>query len=245
MVKLKEKFQLSEHINLEEYDNYMKDKPLEQRITLDFIIDRFRKNKSLRIIEFGAGTGRFTKLLLNLFPKSNLTLVEPDKKCCLKLNKLKNKYSQLKIIQSNAEDFKSKSQFDIIIMATAFHHISFQNKLKFLKLVKKLLNKQGMFLCGDNFIAEYTTLNERKQVLTKSMNKWIRDAKKDNDKKELKMAQEMKTIVFRKDHGGEYFICPSKFESYIKESKLKIKGKMNVTNTNPFDMENYFYLIMK
>ena len=72
MVKLKEEFQLSEHINLEEYDNYMKDKPLEQRITLDFIIDRFRKNKSLRLIEFGAGTGRFTKLLLNLFPKSNL-----------------------------------------------------------------------------------------------------------------------------------------------------------------------------
>ena len=148
----------------------MKNKPLEQRITLDFIIDKFRKNKSLRIIEFGAGTGRFTKLLLNLFPKSNLTLVEPDKKCCLKLNKLKNKHSQLKIIQSNAEDFKSNSQFDIIIMATAFHHISFQNKLKFLKLVKKLLNKQGMFLCGDNFIAEYTTLNERIQVLTKSIN---------------------------------------------------------------------------
>lgn len=245
MVRLKEQFQLSEHINLKEYDNYMKDKPLEQRITLDFVIDRLKNNKSLEIIEFGAGTGRFTKLLLNVFPNLKLTLVEPDRNCCLKLNNLKDNYSQINIIQSSAEDFNSNLKFDIIIMATAFHHIPFKNKYRFLKLIKRLLNKNGMFLCGDNFIAEYKTMKERNQVLKKSINKWISESKKDKDEKELKMAQKMKEIVFRKDYGGEYFICPSKFESYLNNARLKIKGKINVTNTSPFDMENYFYLIME
>jgi len=245
MVKLKERFLLSKHIPLEKYDDYMKDKPLEQMIILDFITDRLKKDKSLKIVEFGAGTGRFTKLLLKLFPKSNLTLVEPDKECCLKLNKLKDKYPQLKIIQSDAEDFKSKSKFDILVMTTAFHHIRFQNKLRFLKSVRKLFNKNGMFLCGDNFIAEYNTIKEKDKVLIKSMEKWVRDAKKNDDIRELMMAQEMKKLVMGEDCGGEYFVCPSRFELYLKESKLKIKGKVNVTNTNPLDMENYFYLIMK
>ncbi|MEA3430245.1 MAG: class I SAM-dependent methyltransferase [Nanoarchaeota archaeon] len=245
MVQLKEEFQLSEHLSLDEYDGYMKHKPLEQRIILDFVINRLKEKSSLKIIEFGAGTGRFTKLLLNIFPKLNLILVEPDKNCCLKLNKLKKKYPQIKIVQSTAENYKSKEKFDIVIMATAFHHVAFKNKSKVLKLVKSILNKNGMFLCGDNFIAEYKNMKERDQVLKKSMDKWIRDAKRDNDVKEIKMAQDMQKIVFRKDYGGEYFICPSKFEAHIKEAKLTVKGKVNVTNTDPLDMEKYFYLVMR
>lgn len=241
-MKLKEQYQLSKHINLKEYDNYMKKEPLEQKIILDFIINKYSKNKSLKIIEFGAGTGRFTKLLLNVFPKLEITLIEPDKNCCIKLSELKKKGSKIKIVQSTAEDFKSNSKFDIVIMATAFHHIPFKNKSKFLKLIKKLLNKDGMFLCGDNFISEYKTMKERNKVLKKSIDKWMKEAK---DKKELKMVQKMKAIVFEDDYGGEYFICPSKFESYIKNAGLKIKGKINVSNTSPFDFENYFYLIMK
>lgn len=245
MPKLKEQYQISEHLSLEEYDNYMKDRPLEQRITLDFIIDKAKDNKNLKVIEFGAGTGRFTKQLLRVFPKLDLVLVEPDKNCCLKLNKLKKQYKQIKIVQSTAESYKSKTKYDIIIMATAFHHVPFENKLKFLKSVKNLLKKDGIYLCGDNYIPEYSTMKEREQVLMKCMNKWIREAKKDKDKKELKMAQDMKRIVLRKDYGGEYFLCPSKFESYIKKAKLTTKGKVNVTNTDPYDLENYFYLIMK
>ena len=59
------------------------------------------------------------------------------------------------------------------------------------------------------------------------------------------MALDMEKIVFRKDFGGEYFICPSKFESYIKKAKLKIKKKLNVTNKDLLDLERHLFVILK
>lgn len=243
MVKLKEEFQLSNNFNLNEYDNYMEKKPLEQRIMLDFIINSVKCNKNIKILEFGAGTSRFTKNILEIFPKIQMTIVEPDKLCCIKLKKLKKKYPQIKIVQSSVENFTSTTSYDIIVIASAFHHIPFKSKLISLNNTRKLLDTNGIFLCGDNFIAEYKTMKEREIILRKSIDKWIKDSK--NDKKELKMAINMKKIIFKKDFGGEYFICPSIFESYLNKSNLIIKGKINVTNTDSLDFENYFYLIKK
>ncbi|MCF8069705.1 MAG: class I SAM-dependent methyltransferase [Desulfobacterales bacterium] len=245
MVKLQDEFQISEHYSLKEYDDYMETKPLDQRIALDFIIDRFQKTPDLKVAEIAGGTGRFTKNLLHIFPKLKLTIIEPDKNCCLWLKKIKKKYNQIKIIQSYAENFRSRTKFDILVMTTAFHHIPFKTKDIFLKNMQNLLKKNGMFLLGDEFIAEYKTMKERTQILRKSYDIWIKTAKRAKDEKELKMALDMEKVVFRKDFGGEFFICPSKFESYIKKSGFKIKGKINVTNTDPLDFENYFYLLMK
>jgi 2-polyprenyl-3-methyl-5-hydroxy-6-metoxy-1,4-benzoquinol methylase len=245
MKKLKEKFQLSENFKLEEYDQYMKKNPLEQILMKNIILDKLKYKKNLKIIEFGAGMGRFTKLLLKNSPKINIVLVEPDKNCCLKLNQIRKKYKQIKIIQSLAENYTSKEKYDVIVMATAFHHIPFKEKINFLGIVKNLMKEDSIFLCSDNFLAEYKTMKEREIVLKKSIDKWIKDAKKDKDDKELKMALEMKNLVFRKDFGGEYFICPSKFENYLKKVKLKMKKKVNVTNTDPLDLENYLFVVLK
>jgi len=245
MANLKDTFQISEHYSLEEYDDYMEYKPLEQRIIVDFIADEFQENSALKIVEFAAGTGRFTKFLLSVLPDLNITLVEPDKNCCLWLNKIKKKYKQIKIVQSYAENFTSKTKFDVMVMTTAFHHIPFRNKDKFFKKVKILLKKGGMFFLSDEFIDEYKTMEERRKVLRKSTDLWLRQAQRDKDEKELKMAIDMEKVMFRKDYGGEYFICPSKFESYVKKAGLKIKGKVNATNEVPFVTECYFYLLMK
>lgn len=245
MVKLRDEFQISEHYSLKEYDDYMEEKPLDQRIAVDFIISKYQNNQNLKILEIAAGTGRFTKYLLSVFPKLKITLIDPDKNCCLRLIEIKKKYKQIEIIQSYAEKFRSRTKFDILVMTTAFHHISFKNKDTFLKNMNTLLKKDGMFLVGDEFIAEYKTMKERNQVLRKSFDIWIKEAKLYKDKKELKMALDMESVVFRKDFGGEFFICTSKFESYVKKAGFKIKGKVNVTNKNPFEFENYFYLLMK
>jgi ubiquinone/menaquinone biosynthesis C-methylase UbiE len=245
MIKLKDEFQISEHFSLEEYDAYMEVKPLDQRIIVEFINSRFQKDKQVKIAEIAAGTGRFTKNLLSIYPELDITLIEPDKNCCLKLHELKRQYKQINIVQSDAEEFRSRTRFDIIVMTTAFHHIPFKTKDNFLNRMKMLLKKEGWFLIGDEFIAEYKTMKERKEVLRKSFDIWIKEAKRLDDEKELKMALDMEKAVFRQDFGGEYFVCPSKFESYVKKAGFKIKGKVNVTNTDPYDFENYFYLLMK
>ena len=242
-MKFKEEYKISENFSLEEYDNYMKKKPLEQLIILNIISESFKNQNNVRLVEFGAGTGRFTKLLIKKFPKFDITVVEPDKNCCLKLQKLADKYKNMKVVQLTAESFNTNRKFDIVAMTTAFHHISFDKKLKFLRVVKNILNKKGIFVLADNFIAEYKSMKERTQVLKKSINKWIRCALAEKDAEEFKMANKMKSLVFGKDFGGEYFICNSKFEELVKESGLKIKEKINTTNTDPLDMEIYLYLI--
>ncbi|MBS3081624.1 class I SAM-dependent methyltransferase [Candidatus Pacearchaeota archaeon] len=225
------------------HDDYMKKKPLEQKMMLETISERFKNKNNVKLIEFGAGTGRFTKLLIKKFPRFKITVVEPDKNCCLKLEKLTERHKNLRIVQSTAENFSVNQKFDVVTMATAFHHISFDEQLKFLKMAKNILDKNGIFVLADNFIGEYKSMKERNIVLKKSINKWIRDVSVEKDAKELKMAMEMKLLVFQKDFGGEHFICNSKFEELIKKSGLKIKEKINTTNTDPLDMEIYFYLI--
>ncbi|MBS3084034.1 class I SAM-dependent methyltransferase [Candidatus Pacearchaeota archaeon] len=242
-MNFKEEYRMSKNFSLKEYDSYMKKKPLEQLMILKMLYESFKNQNNVRLVEFGAGTGRFTKLLIKRFPNFRITVVEPDKNCCLKLQKLADKYKNMKVVQLTAENFPKNKKFDIVAMTTAFHHISFDKKLKFIRIVKSILNKKGIFVLADNFIAEYKSMKERNDVLKKSMNKWIRDAIVEKDTEELKMAKKMKSLVFGKDFGGEYFICNSKFEKLIKESGLKIKEKINTTNTDPLDMEIYLYLI--
>ncbi len=239
-MKLKEEYRLSKSFDLTEYDQYMRQQPLEQRMMLDVIITKCKDHQKIKILEFGAGTGRFTKLILQLFPNIDLTLVEPDKHCCVKLKGITKNSRNITLRQCLAEDFASDTRFDIIVMATAFHHVRFENQALLLKNIRNLLSVDGVFLLGDNFLADYRTLKEREVVLRKSIDKWIRESK---DEKERKMALKMKSIVFQEDFGGEYFLCPTLFESSVKKAKLHIKGKVNVTNTDPLDLENYFYLI--
>ena len=242
-MKFKEEYKISKNFSVKEYDNYMKNKPLEQIMILKIISENFKDKDNFKLIEFGAGTGRFTKLLVKKFPKLNVTVVEPDKNCCLKLQKLADKHKNLKVIQLTAEKFPKNERFDIVVMATAFHHVGFDKKLRFLKIVKNILDKNGIFVLADNFIAEYKSMKERNYVLRKSMNRWIKSAIVEKDAEELRMAKKMKKLVFGKDFGGEYFICNSKFEELVKKSGLKIRKKINTTNTDPLDIEIYLYLI--
>ena len=140
-----------------------------------------------------------TKLIIKKFPKFDITVVEPDKNCCLKLQKLADKHKNLKVIQLTAEDFPKNKKFDIVVMATAFHHVGFDKKLRFLKIVKNILDKNGIFVLADNFIAEYKSMKERNYVLRKSMNRWIKSAIVEKDAEEFKVCADAKAAAYGVD----------------------------------------------
>ncbi len=234
----KKRANFSDTFNLEDYDAYMVQRPLEQRIMVEYIKEKLKKKKSILIVELGAGTGRFTKLYVGL-PCTKTILVEPDSKCREQLRMQFN----VGILDEAAEEFSLKSKADVIVMATAFHHVPFTEKLRALQNIRNALKKDGWFLCGDNFLAEYKTMTERTVVLRKSMKKWLKDAA--HDPKDLAMAKHMNNIVFRSDHGGEYFMCTGAFEALATKAGLSIEGKSNCSNTDPLDMEHYFYLLKK
>ena len=245
MSELKEEFQISKTIGLEEYDQFMEQNPIEQKHMIKAIIKIYKNKKNLKILEIGSGTGRFTKKIIKYFPEISLQLIEPDKECIIGLKKLFSKNKNVKIIQSSAEKAVIAENFDIIFMATSFHHIPYKYKKKVLQKIFNSLSTDGFFVLSDNFIADYSNEQEKKKVLTKYHDKWISDCVKKNDKKGETMARKMKELVSNKD-GGEYFISPEKFEILIKTSGLKIVDKINVTNyTLKEDGNKYFYLMSR
>ena len=105
-----------------------------------------------------------------------------------------------------------------------------------------MLTNGGIFVFSDNFVADYSNEQERIKVLVEYHDKWINDSIKQNDKKGEAMARKMKELVL-KDEGGEYFLS---FEKLVKDSNLKIIGKINITNhILKGDGNKYFYLMVK
>lgn len=106
----------------------------------DYMLEEFKiyiTSKS-NVLEVGCGNGQFTKKLLKIFKKT--TVVEASSYFA---NNLKKKnYKNLEIINSRFEDLiiKEKKYNNIFLIHTLEH---VDNRLLFLKNLKKLLNKNG------------------------------------------------------------------------------------------------------
>jgi phospholipid N-methyltransferase len=245
MNELKNEFQISKTIGLEEYDQFMDQNPTEQEYMVVAINKVYKDKKDLKILEIGPGTGRFTKKMIKYFPEVSFHLIEPDKECIIELKKLFSMNENVTIIQNTAEEAVFNSNFDIICMATSFHHIHYKHKEIVLKKIFNSLIADGFFVLSDNFIADYSNEEERIKVLTQYHDKWISDCVEKKDKEGEAMARKMKELVLIED-GGEYFLSPEKFEVLVKDSSLKIAGKVNVTNyVLKEDGNKYFYLMSR
>lgn len=243
MNELRDEFQISKTIGLKEYDQFMDQNPTEQEYMTVAINRIYKDKKNLKILEIGPGTGRFTKKIIKYFPEANLQLIEPDKECIIELEKLFSKNANVNIIQSLAEEMAIDNNFDIICMATSFHHIHYKYKEIALWKIFNSLSADGFFVLSDNFIADYSDEQERIKVLIEYHDKWIDDCVKKSDKEGEEMARKMKELVLKED-GGEYFLSPEKFEGLVKNSSLRIVGKVNVTNyALKEDGNKYFYLM--
>src|SRR3989338_5021349 len=102
MDELKDEFQISKTIGIKEYDQFMDQNPTEQEYMIVAINKIYRDKKNLKVLEIGAGTGRFTKKMLKYFPEASFQLIEPDKECILELRKAITK-ENVKIIQIPVE----------------------------------------------------------------------------------------------------------------------------------------------
>ncbi len=245
MDELRDEFQISKTIGLKEYDQFMDKNPTEQEYMIVAINNAYKDKKNLKILEIGPGTGRFTKKIIKYFPEANLQLIEPDKECIIELKKLFSKNTNVNIIQSLAEEMVIDNNFDIVCMATSFHHIHYKYKEIVLKKIFNLLSEGGFFVLSDNFIADYSEEKERIKVLTEYHDKWIDDCVKKGDKEGEEMARKMKELVLKED-GGEHFLSPEKFEVLVRNSNLRIVGKVNVTNyVLKEDGNKYFYLMSR
>ncbi|NHJ84634.1 MAG: class I SAM-dependent methyltransferase [Asgard group archaeon] len=100
----------------------------------------FLDSDDCKVLEVGSGTGFFTNILLNLFPKIKLTCLEPDASF---VQILKNRFSdRIEIIVNTIEDHTiQKDNFDVAISHIVIHNLS--DPILAIKQIAKTIKSKG------------------------------------------------------------------------------------------------------
>lgn len=120
-------------------NNYSKYRPSYPKEYIDYLIKESNLNENSKIFDIGAGTGILTEILVKRGLK--VTAVEPNLDMAIFIEDLTKKYSNLKFINSLAEDINyNKKDVDLITVAQAFHWF---DVAKFKNQCKKILKDGG------------------------------------------------------------------------------------------------------
>lgn len=118
---------------------YWKYRPSYPKEYIDYLVKENNLNKDSLIFDVGAGTGILTEILAKR--GLSVTAVEPNLDMAVFIKDLTKKYTNLKFINSLAEDINySKRDVDLITVAQAFHWF---NADKFKCQCKNILKDSG------------------------------------------------------------------------------------------------------
>lgn len=116
----------------------------------EYLYNNF-KNRYIKILDLGAGTGIELKKIFKYFPESKLTALDISYEM---LEKLKEKYINYNI-NTIKESYlylnKLSGRFDCIISSMTMHHYFGDKKLKIFKSIYESLNVDGIYIEGDYF----------------------------------------------------------------------------------------------
>ena len=133
------------------YNKFNEEKRLNSRhgqvefiTSMKYIHECLGEDKSKKILDVGAGTGRYSVALAN--EGYDVTAVELVK---YNLGILKSKNSNVKAMQGNALNLKklTDESFDVTLLFGPMYHLfGFENKLQALKEAKRVTKKGGIIL---------------------------------------------------------------------------------------------------
>lgn len=107
-------------------ESYEKSRPLYSSDAVDFIVKKFSLTSDSKILELGAGTGKFTTALVN----KNFKPVVNDW-CSKMLEVLSKKYPYLETVIANANSLPlEENGFDIVVAAQSFHWFATKDALR-------------------------------------------------------------------------------------------------------------------
>ncbi|MBN2545663.1 MAG: class I SAM-dependent methyltransferase [Spirochaetes bacterium] len=111
------------------------------------------ENIKPNILDIGAGTGLLTHLMLAKYPKADCSLIDISDEMLLIAKKRFAGCKNIKYINGDYEKYQFTSKFDIIVSALSIHHLSDEGKAGLYKKIYTLLNNNGIFINGDQFLS--------------------------------------------------------------------------------------------
>ncbi len=203
------------------YDSHLPKFP-EYRILVNNIVDEIvlhsKGKKRARALELGIGTGLIANILKHKNPSLEIYGVDVSEKM---LSILRKKLpGKITLLKGRMEDMNfQKNSFDVIYANFALHHS--EQKALVLNKVKDFLKPGGLFILGEVVV---DVEPEKKIAFAEHVIKrWTYTAKHamkhSGPKAALTEAEVMAMVLARK---GEYLETPKKWESFIRESGLKL-----------------------
>lgn len=107
------------------------------------VLPLLEKNKDLKILDIGCGTGQLIKEISEEYSLINYLGIDVAKNM-IDVAKKSNKGKNVKFKVSSIEDFESDDKYDIIICTHAFPY--FPNKEEMIKKISNLCNKKGQVI---------------------------------------------------------------------------------------------------
>lgn len=112
----------------------------------------YQKNQVFNILDLGAGTGLFSALIRNAFPKANLTLTDISEEM---LSIAKKRFSSDKKTNYVTHDYIAEDihgNFDVVVSALSLHHSTESELGGVFGKIFECLNVGGIFINADQIL---------------------------------------------------------------------------------------------
>jgi len=117
----------------------------------------FSKESKIRVLDLGAGTGLFSKFILEKYPNAEFVLYDvADKMLEVAKERFKDNLNQFEFIIDDYKNLKTRKigSFDLVISSLSIHHLENFEKKKLFEDSFEILNENGIFLNIDQIKGE-------------------------------------------------------------------------------------------
>lgn len=226
--------EMSGYIDIEAYDNHEEEHPFYMEMVAS-ILGHIKENTTdaqINILEVGAGTGLFTKHLIERMSNISLDCLEIDAECFdileERISRLKEitdqKNSTVRVLKKDSRTYIDPyKKYDYVISVFADHHIKPLDQVMYFTNIAKNLKPNGMFIVGDEFLRNHDENNvlEWKKALKDYHNFIIKEAINAGN---IEVAElERQALHSGLLEIGDFKISTEQYEEFLEEANLQHK----------------------
>jgi tRNA (cmo5U34)-methyltransferase len=115
----------------------------------------FDPSRAFDVLDLGAGTGLFSKHVIDSFPNARFTLVDLAPKLLdVARSRFAERTAQFDYVTSDYRAIESPPQYDVVVSSLSIHHLTDEDKAGLFQRVYRVLRDGGVFLNVDQIRAE-------------------------------------------------------------------------------------------
>ena len=121
----------------------------------------FEPNASIEVLDLGAGTGLFSKHVLEKYPKANFVLYDlAEKMLEVARKRFEDRSQQFKYVLGDYRKIQGAEKYDLVISSLSIHHLEDKEKYALFGNIYKLLRKGCFFINIDQIRGKTPYLRE-------------------------------------------------------------------------------------